>query len=85
MAFWIELHCDIRAADTKSWRDDRLRPFCDTNAGEIVGMLFANVGSTAKKIAILKERARKLGYTYKRGRGWACPNCNTTLKQPDGE
>lgn len=79
MALWIEIHCDVRADNPPGWYEKHLHAFCETEAGENVGALFANDGAFSAKMAALKRRAKELRWVWSRKHGWACPNCRTTL------
>lgn len=73
MAYWLEIHCDVRAPDDK--RKVRLNPPCYTDNAAAPGLLYAN-GRVREGIAQLKRDARAEGWKLTK-RGWECPYCQT--------
>jgi hypothetical protein len=80
MSFWIEIHCDVRSDGPRD--PARLRPFCHTQAGNLMGMLASN-GNIPKVVAMVRADALKAGWIKTR-RGWECPACKTVTVRAGG-
>lgn len=75
MAFWIEIHCDVRASGPPD--SGRLAPFCHSNRTAVPDALVDDLA--AGKRDVVRE-ARKRGWVLSREYGWQCPACKPTVE-----
>jgi hypothetical protein len=71
MAFWLEIHCDVRSDGPPD--PGRLDPFCWSEHGASPGILVSN-GHLMTGRRMLERDAVNDGWK-KSKRGWECPAC----------